>query len=71
MARTIGALWLREKKDDNKKKYLAGEIDLGFGTLRIGVFRNEDKEKNEQPDYRIVAFEFEPLKSQQKEEGQQ
>jgi len=69
MAKTVGALWLKERKDDNKKKYLAGEIDLGFGTLRIGVFRNENKEKEEQPDYRIVLFEFEPLKSQ-KEDGQ-
>ncbi|AEA33646.1 hypothetical protein [Hippea maritima] len=59
MAKTVGALWLREyEKDGKRRKMMAGELDLGaLGTVKIAVFKNEKKEKENQPDYRIVLSE--------------
>lgn len=53
----IGALWLKEK---NGKKYLTGKID-GIG--QIVVFKNDRKNSEKQPDYRI-------LRSQPREQSQ-
>jgi len=59
MAKTVGALWLKEyEKDGKKRKMMAGELDLGaLGTVKIAVFKNDRKEKDNQPDYRIVLSE--------------
>jgi uncharacterized protein (DUF736 family) len=56
MSENIGALWVKEyEKDGEKKKMLSGLIDLGvLGSSHIAVFKNNKKEKNNQPDYRIV-----------------
>ena len=59
MSKTIGALWLKEfEKDGQKKKMFSGELDLGaLGTVGIAVFKNEKKDKENQPDYKIVLSE--------------
>ena len=59
MSKIIGALWLKEyEKEGVKKKMMSGEIDLGaLGSVRIAVFKNDKKEKENQPDYRIVLSE--------------
>ncbi len=59
MSKTVGALWLREfEKDGKKRKMMSGELDLGaLGTIKIAVFKNDKKEKDNQPDYRIVLSE--------------
>jgi len=55
MLKSIGALWVREyEKDGDKRKMLSGQLDLGaLGTVNIAIFKNEGKEKDNQPDYRI------------------
>ncbi len=57
--KTVGALWLKDyEKEVQKKKMMSGELDLGaLGMIKIGVFKNEKKEKENQPDYQIVLFE--------------
>ena len=59
MSKVVGALWLREyEKDGKKRKMMAGELDLGaLGTAKIAVFKNDKKEKDNQPDYRIFLSE--------------
>ena len=59
MNKTVGVLWLREyEKDGKKHKMMSGEIDLGaLGTAKVAVFKNEKKEKENHPDYRIVLSE--------------
>ena len=59
MNKTVGALWVREyEKDGKKRKMMSGELDLGaLGTIKIAVFKNDKKEKDNQPDYRIVLSE--------------
>ena len=51
---TLGALWI--KKSDGNREYLAGNLDLGplFPKINIVVFKNDKKEKESQPDYRIL-----------------
>ena len=47
----VGALWVKE--DKNKKKYLAGNLDLGaMGTISVMVFEAEKKAENS-PEYKI------------------
>jgi len=54
MGAKIGALWKNKSKDGNKP-FLSGLIDTGLlGRIRVAVFKNELKEKNEQPDYHIL-----------------
>ena len=58
-SKTVGALWIEEYTDKNgkKAKMLSGELDLGvFGSVSVGVFKNTRKEKDNQPDYRIVLL---------------
>lgn len=51
----IGALWLGEK---DGKKFFTGELDLVTTKIKVGVFKNENKEEgSKQPDYRIVKLE--------------
>lgn len=52
----IGSLWTGKDKNDNT--YLSGEINLIFTKLRIGVFKNTNKEEgSKQPDFRVVILE--------------
>ncbi|MFH1621093.1 MAG: hypothetical protein ABIB04_03335 [Patescibacteria group bacterium] len=55
MSRKIGALWLKETKDG--KKYFSGVIEDLRGDIRIAVFKNDRKEKENQPDYQIIVSE--------------
>lgn len=55
MSRKIGALWLKETKDG--KKYMSGVLEDIRGEIRIAVFRNDRKEKDNHPDYQIVISE--------------
>lgn len=55
MSRKIGALWLKETKDG--KKYFSGVIEDLRGDIRIAVFKNDRKEKENQPDYQIIISE--------------
>ncbi len=55
MSRKIGALWLKEAKDG--KKYMSGVLEDIRGEIRIAVFRNDRKEKDNHPDYQIVLSE--------------
>jgi uncharacterized protein (DUF736 family) len=63
MAKRIGALWKRES--EKGKTYLSGVLDMGaFGEVRVSIFKNDRKEKENQPDYRLPAdslFEVEPV----------
>lgn len=47
--RSLGALWIKEAKSG--KKYLSGK----FNDINISVFKNEKKEKENQPDYTIAV----------------
>ncbi len=55
MARKIGALWLKETQEG--KKFMSGLIETLHGDVQIAVFRNDKKEKDNQPDYNIVLSE--------------
>ncbi len=55
MSRKIGALWLKEAKDG--KKFMSGVLEDIRGEIRIAVFRNDRKEKDNHPDYQIVLSE--------------
>lgn len=55
MSRKIGALWLKETKDG--KKYFSGVLEDLRGEIRIAIFKNDRKEKDNQPDYQIVVSE--------------
>lgn len=55
MSRKIGALWLKETKDG--KKYMSGVLEDMRGEIRIAVFRNDRKEKENHPDYQIIISE--------------
>lgn len=54
---SIGGLWLKQSKAG--KKYLSGTID-GIGA--VVVFKNDRKDKETQPDYRI--YKSEPRKAE-------
>jgi hypothetical protein len=57
--RVIGALWSRTSKD-GRTKFLSGMLnDLG-GDIQITIFKNNRKEKENQPDYNIVLSEKKP-----------
>ena len=49
----IGALWLRESLAGNK--YLGGELVIdNQPKMRIMVIKNQNKTKDNHPDYRII-----------------
>jgi len=48
----IGACWLKETKDG--KKYFSGQIQVPGLSLNFAIFKNEKKDKDNQPDYNIV-----------------
>lgn len=53
-SRKIGALWIKESKGI---KYLSGVLNDLRGDIPIAVFKNDRKEKENQPDYNIVVLE--------------
>jgi len=55
MTRKIGALWVRESQDG--RKFMSGLIETLNGDVQIAVFKNDKKEKENQPDYNIVLSE--------------
>jgi len=55
MSRQIGALWLR--KSSNGIQYMSGVLNDLAGDIQIAIFKNDRKEKENQPDYRIVLSE--------------
>jgi uncharacterized protein (DUF736 family) len=55
MIRKIGALWIRETQEG--KKFMSGLIETLNGDVHIAVFKNDKKEKENQPDYNIVLSE--------------
>jgi len=64
---TIGALWQKKSKDGIE--YFSGNLDLGplFQKINIVIFRNE-KNKDTQPDYRILLSQ-QQTKDKSGEEG--
>jgi uncharacterized protein (DUF736 family) len=56
--------WWREKMKDKKaKKYLVGYLDLGvLGEREAFLFKNDRKEKDNQPAFRLVIKEGEAWK---------
>ena len=55
MTKKIGALWVRESQDG--RKFMSGLIETLNGDVQIAVFKNDKKEKENQPDYNIVLSE--------------
>ena len=53
---SIGALWVKEGK---KGKYFTGVVELGDRKVKVVVFKNGYKDKENQPDWRI--FESKPM----------
>lgn len=47
---SIGALWVNKGK---KQTYLAGQIEIDKELYKIVVFKNNYKQEDKQPDYRI------------------
>lgn len=47
----LGALWL---KDGKNGKYMSGRIEINGEKINIVVFKNTYKEKENQPDYKIL-----------------
>lgn len=48
----IGAAWVKETSDG--KKYFSCQIQVPGMTLNFAIFKNEKKEKDNQPDYNII-----------------
>lgn len=48
---SIGALWI---KDGKNGKYMSGVVEIDGAKHNIVVFKNGYKEKENQPDYRIL-----------------
>jgi uncharacterized protein (DUF736 family) len=61
----IGALWARESRNTNQK-YLAGHVKMEVEgeekTVKLVVFKNNRKEKENQPDYQI--YKARPVQAQ-------
>lgn len=55
MSRKIGALWLKTANDG--RKFFSGVLQDLTGDINIAVFKNDRKEKENQPDYNIVLSE--------------
>ena len=51
----IGALWL--KKSKKGLVYMSGQLEIDDQKIQITVFKNERKEKKNQPDYQILKSE--------------
>jgi len=55
MSRKIGALW--SKKTGDGKTFLSGFLNDLSGDISIAIFKNDRKEKENQPDFNIVLSE--------------
>lgn len=64
MTKKIGALWVRKSKDG--KVYMSGIIQDLRGDIRIAVFKNDRKEKENHPDYTIVLSDDKPIEKNRK-----
>ena len=54
-SKQIGALWRHTAKQGDTGEYLKGNLDLGaLGQVPIVVFKNGRKNKENEPDFRIV-----------------
>jgi uncharacterized protein (DUF736 family) len=51
--RNIGAFW---KPKGDSKASLTGTIDFMGVSIRVAMFKNEKKEKENHPDYNIVSY---------------
>jgi uncharacterized protein (DUF736 family) len=51
MEKSIGALWLNESKKGNK--YMSGNVEIQGVKHKIVVFKNNYKDDDKKPDYRI------------------
>jgi len=52
MSQEIGAFWLKE--DKNGKQYFSGVLKDIRGEIRVAMFPNDRKEKENQPDWKLV-----------------
>jgi len=48
---SIGALWLNESQSG--KKYMSGHVEIDGAKHKIVVFKNDYKEEDKHPDYKI------------------
>ena len=70
----IGVLWLKESKrnDGSTLRYFSGYIDNGIhGDIPIVIFRVQNKNSENGPDYNIVLSQPAPQQAQQKEEPEE
>ena len=61
--KSIGGLWKNKTKKGDT--YLSGSIEIGGEKVKIVIFKNNYKEEEKHPDYRI--FESKPQKSDEPE----
>lgn len=54
-SRQIGSLWVRQSKSGIS--YMSGVLQDISGDIQIAIFKNDRKEKDNQPDYKIVLSE--------------
>ena len=60
--KNIGALWLKTREDGTK--FFSGTINNGIhGDINIMIFKNEKKESEKSPDYRIAMATDDEKKS--------
>ena len=51
----VGGLW---KNTKDERKFFTGTLDLGaLGTVKIGVFPNDKKKNEKEPDFNITVFD--------------
>lgn len=50
-----GGCWL--KKDKNDKPFMSGCLTVDGVEHRFGIFKNNHKNKETEPDYKIIYFE--------------
>ena len=64
----IGSEW--SGKDKNGNPHLSGEIDLVTSKIRIGIFKNTNKQEgSKQPDYRVVKLDDMPQQNDDSQGG--
>lgn len=63
--KNIGALWLKTAK--NGSKYMSGVVEINGEKHSIVVFKNNYKEQDKHPDYRI--FPSEPREDRREDTG--
>lgn len=55
MKDSIGAMWLKTSKAGNK--FMSGVVEVDGVKTKIVVFKNDRKENEKQPDYKIYLSE--------------